>query len=602
MHVPRACLLLSLTGLVCVSARPLCSCELKVVAQLPVTMSGMRPMVHASINGSDRLFIADSGAFYSLLTPAAAEELKLRLLPAPSWFAVFGVGGEAHTWVTRVRTFTIFNVPVPNVDFVVAGNDFGGGAVGLLGQNLFRAFGDIEYDLANGIIRIIRPNDCARAPLAYWATSQPYSVIDIEHATNTAPHTAGEAFLNGVKIRVIFDTGAATSVLMLEAAKRAGVTPDSPGVVAAGEGWGIGSRLVKTWIAPFASFKIGDEEIRNTRLRIGAGSLFLGATGSADMLLGADFFLSHRVYVANSQRRLYFTYNGGPVFNLSTTPASANAGAPAATTPQDSAPAPGAAGQPTDADGFARRGAAYAARRDYPHAIADLTRACELAPTEAGYFYQRGTAYFGNAQPALAMSDFDRALTIKPDDPSALLARAELHAQRQENAAALADLDAASRSAANETDARLRIGSLYVSLGQFAPAIVQFTDWIDAHPRDDVHTPDALNLRCWARALSGQELEQALHDCDAALKLRPATAAYLDSRGLVLLRRGDYDKAIADYDRALSLRPKDAWSYYGRGIARLRKGMTTEGHDDIAAATALSSTIAEQAAKRGIAP
>ena len=34
------------------------------------------------------------------------------------------------------------------------------------------------------------------------------------------------------------------------------------------------------------------------------------------MLLGADFFLSHRILVSNSQHKLYFTYNGGPVFQL----------------------------------------------------------------------------------------------------------------------------------------------------------------------------------------------------------------------------------------------------------------------------------------------
>jgi hypothetical protein len=32
------------------------------------------------------------------------------------------------------------------------------------------------------------------------------------------------------------------------------------------------------------------------------------------MLLGADFLRAHRVYVAHSQRRMYFTYEGGPVF------------------------------------------------------------------------------------------------------------------------------------------------------------------------------------------------------------------------------------------------------------------------------------------------
>ena len=32
------------------------------------------------------------------------------------------------------------------------------------------------------------------------------------------------------------------------------------------------------------------------------------------MLLGADFLRSHRVLVAHSQRKIYFTYAGGPVF------------------------------------------------------------------------------------------------------------------------------------------------------------------------------------------------------------------------------------------------------------------------------------------------
>jgi hypothetical protein len=33
------------------------------------------------------------------------------------------------------------------------------------------------------------------------------------------------------------------------------------------------------------------------------------------MLLGADFFVSHRIYVSNAQHKMYFTYNGGPVFS-----------------------------------------------------------------------------------------------------------------------------------------------------------------------------------------------------------------------------------------------------------------------------------------------
>jgi tetratricopeptide (TPR) repeat protein len=622
----------ALLGLAVPVPRALAACKLVKRFELPVTMSGPRPMVHGKINGTDVLLVADSGAFWSFITPAAAAELKLRLEPAPQWLSITGVGGAPRTWLTHVDTFTLVTLTVPKLEFLVAGNDVGGGAVGLLGQNVFRLAGDVEYDLANGVIRLFREEGCSKSALAYWAGDRPYSVMDIEHATAAAPHTTGTAFLNGARIRVVFDTGAASSMLTLDAAKRAGVTPQTPGVVPAGIGYGMGRQQVESWIAPFASFKIGEEEIRNTHLRVGATRML-----DDDMLVGADFFLSHRIYVANEQSKLYFTYNGGPVFDLTrTVPASPTPGtdtggpgdgaagggsaakgsleapggegaaaaagiASARSAPQQ--PARVAAGnEPTDAAGFSRRGSAFAARLDFVHAIADLTRACELAPTEASYFFQRGQAYWGNRQLDLALADFDHALKLKPDDPSMLVARAALHAERHEKPAALADLDAADRTAPKSTEMRFYMGELYLNADQFAAAVVQYTDWIGTHLRDDAHMPDASNARCWARAQWGQELAQALSDCDLALKLRPDTAGYLDSRGLVRLRRAEYDQAITDYTRALKLQPDLAWSLYGRGVAELRKGMKDRGQADIDAALKLQPHIAEDASRHNVGP
>jgi Flp pilus assembly protein TadD len=70
---------------------------------------------------------------------------------------------------------------------------------------------------------------------------------------------------------------------------------------------------------------------------------------------------------------------------------------------------------PVDAAGFSRRGTAFAARHDLEYAIADLTRACELAPTEAQYFYELGRAHRENRQPVLAMADFDQTLQLAPE-------------------------------------------------------------------------------------------------------------------------------------------------------------------------------------------
>lgn len=290
-------------------------CRGSLIGELPVTMEGMRPIVHAAINGTDEPFIADSGAYYSMLTPAAAAELHLRLEPAPLYLV--GVGGTARVEMTTVKRFTIFNVDVHDVEFLVGVNKLRREAAGILGQNVLR-IGDVEYDLANGRIRILKTlGDCKNASLAYWANSKGLasSQMDIEFATPQRPFTLGSAEVNGSKIRVAFDTGADSSFLTLSAAKRAGVTPDSPGVKPGGSGSGIGAGAVRTWIAPFASFKIGGEEILNTHLRIADEQL-----PNWDMLIGTDFFLSHHILVASSQRKLYFTYNGGPVFNLTTMP------------------------------------------------------------------------------------------------------------------------------------------------------------------------------------------------------------------------------------------------------------------------------------------
>jgi predicted aspartyl protease len=147
--------------------------------------------------------------------------------------------------------------------------------------------------------------------MAYWAhEGEPYSVIDISQATPASPHTTAIAYLNGAEIRILFDTGTAASLLSLHAAELAGVKMEEQGMAKAGVSRGIGAGTVQTWVATFASLRIGAEETRDIKLRIGALT-----SAHADMLIGADFFLSHRVYVASSQGKLYFTRGAGPMLS-----------------------------------------------------------------------------------------------------------------------------------------------------------------------------------------------------------------------------------------------------------------------------------------------
>jgi len=574
--------------------RATAACQLGKLAELPVTMVNMQPLVSAKINGADVRFVADTGAFFSGITPGNAADLALPLHAAPFGLYVEGVGGSATVSVATVKTLTLAGQDLRQIDFIVGGSEVGASNVGLLGENVLGHV-DGDYDLGAGMITLMKPMGCSDYSLAYWDKAKQASAITLEipdgwrSFERLTPSPVGTAYVNGVRIRVIFDTGASASVLSLRAAGWAGVKPDSPGVTASGLSSGIGRGAVETWIAPFDSFKIGDEEIKHTKLRIGR----IGIDG-VDMMLGADFFLSHHVYVANSQHKIYFTYNGGPVFDLS-------ASRPAAEPPALAAAAgPQGADEPKDAESYSRRGQARLQRHDLSGALADLDHAVSLAPAEPRYLQERAVAHVVNKQPLLARQDLDQAVTLNADFVPARLDRGEMRLQSHDEVGALADLDAVDRLSAKAADIRLTLGQLYSELNRYDRAVMQLDLWIKAHPVDSRQFI-ALNGRCWARGQLGEALQQALSDCNAALRLKRA-AGTLDSRGLVELRLGAYDKAITDYDAALALEPKMAWSLYGRGLAKIRTGHATEGQADMAAASALDGTLPAVAKARGLFP
>ena len=568
------------------------ACKLESV-EVPIYMSGQQPYVSAGINETDVRFLLDTGAMFSTIAPAAADQLGLRRRRAPDNLRVYGVGGRADIDLTRVERFTLKGTTFENVEFIVSGSRPGRSAVGLLGQNFLGA-ADAEYDLANGVMRIHYPNeDCKAASLAYWAKSQAVIEVDLEQSRGShLSRLSAYASVNGVKMQVVFDSGATVSILSLQAAERVGLSPGAEGVVGAGAARGLGSREVQTWIGPVKSFALGGEQITNTRLRFGDVSL------SADMLLGADFFLSHRLYFAKSQGKVYFTYNGGPVFNMSTSAASVPEDKRA---PGDSASAAvDEQSTPTTADGYARRAAGFVSRKDFQRALSDYNRACEMEPSVAKHFTQRGRLYLALRQPSSALSDFSEAIRLDPNDVDARLERAGVHATIRDTVAARDDLAAIDSIVPARSEIRLTVARVYLQIQDPAAALVQLNQWIPAHSQE-YNIDEALNSRCWTRALLGSELSEALSDCDAALKAKQTSARY-DSRGLVHLRMGSFDKAIDDYNEALRGNPKSAWSLLGRGIARIRKGEQAAGHADIAAAKAIRSSIEAEAARYGVRP
>lgn len=574
-------------------------CKLIMSSPLPVTMDNLRPVITAGINGVDARFIIDTGSFFDFLAPAAAAQFQLPLSYAPPWYYVSGVGGSVSPRIATVKTFTVAGATVHDAQFLVGNNDFQGGQVGLLGQNLFR-IDDVEYDFADGMLRFVKPEHCRDTVLAYWATTQPFSEVSLHWTSEQQPHLIGKASVNGHDIAVLFDTGSPRTILSLAAAKRAGITPDSPGVVPAGVTSGLGSGTIKVWIAPVARFEIGGEAIEHTRLLIGDIDL---RGLDVDMLLGTDFFLAHHVYVAYSQDKLYFTYNGGPVFDLNArrppqTAAAAGTTAPAASKPVSEPHA--------DAEGFMRRGMADISRGEFAQAISDLTQACDLDASNADCRYQRGLAYWRSARPDPALADFNAAIQLRPNDFDAHMARAELELRRQP-AGAESDLDAVDHFAPEQADLRLALATLYGAAGEYAGAVHQYDLWVEYHP-DDVRLPYALSGRCGSEAAANVDVDRAVDDCSTALRLMPNTAPVrmsavtMSNRGLAYFREGRLDDALADFDAALKLLPQFPLARYQRGLVELKKGLTTEGRADLAAAQTHGPGVAKRLAGMGLTP
>ncbi|WP_031235857.1 tetratricopeptide repeat protein [Asticcacaulis sp. AC402] len=193
--------------------------------------------------------------------------------------------------------------------------------------------------------------------------------------------------------------------------------------------------------------------------------------------------------------------------------------------------------------------------------FADLNAALVLEPASQFAILARGATYFNYKELEKALVDVDAALAIDPTDVEALALRARIYDGQGKVDAQLQDLDA---------------------LTALLPDNVQH-----------------LNNACWLRATHKRELDRALAQCNAALKIDASNRVTLDSRALVHLQMGNWDEALADYNAAM---PQQSYAValYGRGIAKLRKGMKKEGKADLTSAKKLDKGIAKTFAGYGI--
>ena len=214
------------------------------------------------------------------------------------------------------------------------------------------------------------------------------------------------------------------------------------------------------------------------------------------------------------------------------------------------------------ANAYYFRGGATLTQRDYDGAIASFSQAIKLDPMQSEYLTGRAAAYEGKNDYGNAIADYSQAIKLDPKSAYAFNNR----------------------------------GAVFQRKGDYARAAADYGEVTRLQP-DNL---DAWSMRCWVRAISPGQTQQALADCNQALRIRADAADALDTRGFIHLKLGQHDNAIKDYDAALRIDPKNAGSLYGRGLAKSKSGDRDGGTADIAAAKALKANIAEEFARYGI--
>lgn len=222
-----------------------------------------------------------------------------------------------------------------------------------------------------------------------------------------------------------------------------------------------------------------------------------------------------------------------------------------------------------DAEAYEICGGAYNDASQYARALQVLDQAIKLKPDFARAYQDRGVSYLNTDQKDRALQEFDQAIKLAPASEPAILGDV----------------------------LRLR-GQLRAAMSQYALAVQDF----DQLKKLRTDNPDILNEGCWTRAIWGQELDKALTDCNASLRLRPNSASTLDSRGLVNFRLGKYSQAVADYDAAITLNGSYAGSHYVRGLAKLKMGDKTGGDQDVSRAKEMSNKVVSQYDAYGVRP
>jgi predicted aspartyl protease len=201
-------------------------CRLKMLNSIAITLTpeGDRVLVPMTINGTDKMFLLDTGGAATQITPVAASDLKLMLVASD--VKMLDLYGNPSTTAAKVDSLTLGRMHDKNAKLPILPSTFGDNPpfVGILAADYMAKY-DVELDFTGGRMNYFSPDHC-EGKVVYWpataGTAVPIRFVD--------HHLTLQVMLDGKTLKAEIDTGAANTTLSAAAAKQMfGVTADTPG-------------------------------------------------------------------------------------------------------------------------------------------------------------------------------------------------------------------------------------------------------------------------------------------------------------------------------------------------------------------------------------
>lgn len=293
-------------------------CSLQRVAELPVKIEDGRLMIQIQIEDHDAWVLVDTGSPFSLITVRLADTLKLRRSNIEPGRAYDGAGKNLKHFV-NIKKLSLNGMVAENQTFIVMGEDdteelpFDG----IFGANFLSAY-DVELDVPHGRMSLYLHNRCETPPI-YWTQD----FADTPFALDASLHMVMTVTLDGKPLRAMLDTGAGSSFLAAQTARRNfDFDPEAGGLKPEGEShFGTGATLT-SYSHRFSALDVGGITFHNPELLIipdktskiarehrgnDSTTLFSDTNQETPLVIGMRQIARIRAYIAYKDGKIYIS-------------------------------------------------------------------------------------------------------------------------------------------------------------------------------------------------------------------------------------------------------------------------------------------------------